>query len=176
MREPDDNALILQAADGSEAAFERLIERYYMTIYRMAYKWCGAKEDAEDVAQEVCIKLARAIGGFRFESAFSSWLCRMVINTAKDMARGRGRRRAGDEAFAASVELDPPGVTPEDAAQAAEIMAAIRRLPDKLRDAVLLVAGEGLTHAEAAEVLECRENTVSWRIHEARKRLSKLLE
>ncbi|MDA0240990.1 MAG: RNA polymerase sigma factor [Proteobacteria bacterium] len=85
----EETALIKRAQGGDKGAFERLLQTHYDVMYRTAYKWCGNKMDAEDITQTACIKLARSIDGFRFESAFLTWLYRLVINTAKDWAKAR---------------------------------------------------------------------------------------
>src|SRR5512137_1381522 len=83
---------IRRAQRGDRDAFSRLVEGHYASIFRFACRYCGDRQDAEDVAQQACIKLARAIGQFRFESAFSTWLYRLVINCARDW---RKSQRAG---------------------------------------------------------------------------------
>ena len=67
----DDEALIRAAQAGDAQAFEQLLERHYETLYRFAYKWCGNRADAEDVTQQACVKLARALASYRFESTFT---------------------------------------------------------------------------------------------------------
>ena len=88
-----DDALIKKAQNGDAKAFEALVESHYDTLFRFAYKWCGNREDAEDVAQQACIKLARALSQFRFESTFTSWLYRLVINCAKDWQKSQARHQ-----------------------------------------------------------------------------------
>ncbi|MFQ5561489.1 MAG: RNA polymerase sigma factor, partial [Nitrospinota bacterium] len=95
----NDTELVRQSISGSEEAFENLLNRHYGMIFRVAYKWCGIKEDAEDIAQEVCIKLGESIRGFKFEAAFSSWLYRVTMNSAKDYYRSRNRKRLNERAF-----------------------------------------------------------------------------
>ena len=89
-----DDALIRAAQAGDADAFEALLEAHYDTLYRFAYKWSGNKADAEDITQQACLKLARALSSYRFQSAFTSWLYRVVVNCAKDWARAQGRHAA----------------------------------------------------------------------------------
>ena len=167
----DERALIERAQQGDREAFESLLGRYYDAIYRIAYRWCGNKADAEDVTQNACIKLARAIDGFRFRSTFLTWVHTLVINTAKDWSKARAHP---------TVELDddrdraqaPDG---EDRVYASQVMSHVRALPEREKEALLLVFVEGLTHGETAAVMNCKESTVSWYIHEARKKLKSLL-
>lgn len=167
-------ALIARARAGDRIAFGTLVEDHYELIYRTAYKWAGSKTDAEDVAQEVCVKLATALAGFDGRSAFSTWLYRITLNAVRDLQRARGRR--GRQVMAlthVSPEDHPPDQ--EEAATLSQLWRAVRGLPEKQRDAVLLVYAEDLNHAAAAAIMGCKEATVSWHIFEAKRALKGLL-
>ncbi|MCB1419670.1 MAG: RNA polymerase sigma factor, partial [Notoacmeibacter sp.] len=103
------NALALEAAAGSRAAFSRLVSENYDLIHRVALKWSGNRDDAEDIAQTVCVKLGQAIRSFRGEAKFSTWLYRLTINAAQDHHRARARDTARTQAFMAQalVEAQP---------------------------------------------------------------------
>ena len=173
--DPNEEKKLIKAAQGGDGrAFNALLQEYYDVMYRIAFKWCGNRENAEDVTQNACIKLARNIGTFRFESKFSSWLYKLVINTAKDWQKANLRHKS-----VPLPEDSPLGITaPEGEAHiyAQQVMNAVRALPDKEKIAILLVCGEELSHAEAAAIMDCKESTVSWYIHEARKKLEDLKE
>ncbi len=172
--EPSDLDLIAGAQRGDRAAFGRLVERHYDFIHRVAWRWSGRKADAEDIAQEVCVRLGRAIAGYRGGGAFTTWLYAMTMNAARDRMRKGARESAKAAAFGVHALVEGQGPQePDD--QADRLWAAVRKLPDKQRDAVLLVYGEGLSHAGAADAMACAEATVSWHIHEAKKRLKALL-
>jgi RNA polymerase sigma-70 factor (ECF subfamily) len=122
----------------------------------------------------VCVRLGRAIRDYRGSGAFTTWLYAMTLNAARDHARKAARESARTQAYGVHALIS--GEMPEeDDGQAEALWAAVRRLPDKQRDAVLLVYGEGLAHAAAAEAMAISETTVSWHIHEAKKRLKVLL-
>ena len=176
MEHMKEDELVALAVGGDPAAFERLISDNYMMVYKVAYKWCGIKEDAEDIAQNVCVKLARSLGSYRGSSSFRTWLYRVVVNTAKDYIRKHSRKREHEEAFLKEAASQTAGNVDGDDSAARRLHAAVARLPGKLRDAVILVLSEGLTHKEAAEVLGCAESTVSWRVFQARKKLKKYLQ
>ncbi len=185
MRDRSDQSLIDQALGGDREAFAALVERHYASIFRIAWKWCGDKADAEDVAQDVCIKLASAIRSYKGEAAFSSWLYRVTLNAVRDLQRARARRAEHATTFARDAAvldgcgcggLEPVSGDPEEELEMRELWRTVRRLPDKQRDAVLLTYAEGLSHAEAARVMDCAESTVSWHVHEAKKQLKSLLE
>ena len=177
---PADEMLAQAAAAGDEAAFVALIERHYDRFHRLAWRWCGDASDAEDVAQDVCVKLGQAIRGWRGEAAFTTWATRIVYTTAIDRLRSRQRLRLVEPStMQALVEASPASMSaPNAEAQVltAELWDEVRRLPDQQRDAILLVYGEDMSHGEAAGVMGCSEKTVSWHLHEARKRLKALLE
>jgi RNA polymerase sigma factor (sigma-70 family) len=170
----DDQALIRRAQAGDAQAFEQLLECYYETLFRFAYKWCGNRADAEDVTQQACIKLSRSLGQFRFESAFSSWLYRVVVNCARDWARSQARHASEPAELVEQVASD--SVSVERQVYLWQLLHQLDELPEGIKETLLLVYAEGLTHSEAARVLEVKESTVSWRIHEFRKQYSLALE
>src|SRR5690606_24279669 len=104
----DDAGLVARAQRGDRAAFAMLLEAHYERIYRLAYRWCGHREDAEDVAQDVAIKLAGALKGFDGRSAFTSWLYRIVLNAVRDRQRQGQRRMAQARALALVAEDEAP--------------------------------------------------------------------
>jgi RNA polymerase sigma-70 factor (ECF subfamily) len=164
----EDEALIRAAQAGDGEAFEQLLESYYDTIYRFAYKWCGNRADAEDVTQQACLKAARSLSSFRFESAFSSWLYRLVINCGRDWSRSQERYLVGDEEIRPD---DAPAVQagPDHQVYLRQLLEQLDAMPDGIKETILLVHAEGLTHGQAAQVLDIKESTVSWRLHEFRK-------
>lgn len=172
----NDIELVDLAKGGQARALEQLFEKHYITVYRLAYKWCGVKEDAEDIAQEVFVKLVHKLHTFRQKSAFKTWLYRIVVNTAKDFSRKRAGKQALEADFVLEQHRHNPGGSGGDTVETPRLMAAIDKLPLKQKEAVLLVYGEGLSHQETSKVLGCAETTVSWRIFQAKKRLKKSLE
>ena len=171
MKEQKDEELIALAKDGNAKAFEDLVNNHYDTMYRMAFKWCRDQKDAEDITQEACIKLARGIQSFKGDSAFSSWLYRLVINAGKDWFKKNNRHVASE-----LPEMPSKEATNDEVLYAKQVLDAVHQLPGGEKDALLLVHSEGLSHKEAAQVLQCKESTISWRIHEARKKLSAQFE
>lgn len=175
----DDRALAVRAGSGCRKAFSDLIVRHYDHIHRLAWRFCGRRELAEDITHDVCVKLARNIKGYRGEAAFTTWLYRIVFTTAADGLRATQRVDVTEPSQVVSLlerSCDTPPPTPEEAALNTELWAAVRDLSPQQRDAVLLVYGEDLAHADAAEVLGCTEKTVSWHLFEAKKRLKCVLE
>ena len=167
-------ALVNRAKAGDRLAFGQLVEQHYDFIFRTACKWTGKRSDAEDVAQEVSIKLATAIQSFDGRSAFTSWLYRVTLNMVRDSQRSSSRRGKTIDAFTLVHPEDDPGGQ-EESTTAHELWNAVSELPEKQREAIMLVYAEEMNHAEAAAIMGCKEATVSWHIHEAKKTLRGLL-
>ncbi len=168
--------VITEAVGGSAIAFAALIDHHYRNIYRLAWRIAGSREAAEDIAQDVCVKLAHALPHYRGDAAFTTWLYRIVTTTATDTLRARKRMSYFAPSDLQDLAETSDGQTPETHLIDTELWDAVRALPDQQRDAVLLVYAEDMSHADAALVLQCTEKTVSWHLHEARKKLKVKLE
>jgi RNA polymerase sigma-70 factor (ECF subfamily) len=100
MTEESDDALARRAGTGDRKAFETLLDRHYAAIHRIAWRHCGDATEAEDIAQDVCIRMARAIAGFEARSAFKTWCHAIVLNAVSSPGRDApapARRRAPRE-------------------------------------------------------------------------------
>jgi RNA polymerase sigma-70 factor (ECF subfamily) len=170
-----DSELAKLASQGDRDAFQRLLERHYDMIHRVALRFTGSRVDAEDIAQDVCLALVRKLAAFRGDALFSTWLYRVVINACHDFVRRRASARTLVENYVAYRELDEA-----DHADTKErldwLQEAYANLPADLRETVLLVVAEDMTHAEAAAVLDCAQGTIAWRMSVARKQLKTDLE
>jgi len=164
--------LIRKAIGGDAQAFGQLIEMHYDFIHATAWKWTRSRADAEDIAQDVCVRLASAIRSFRGEGRFRTWLYALVLNAVRDLARKAVRERRKAEEWSQDPAMHADDLQEDDMQ---EIWTAVQTLSPKQRDAVMLVYSEGFDHGEAAEILGCSEPTVSWHLHEARKRLKIIL-
>lgn len=170
MHEQQVTGLIRAAQDGDAGGFAELVDLHYDMIYRFAWKWCGNRADAEDIAQLSCVKLAASVAQFRFQAAFSSWLYQLVISCARDWQRSQQRHaHAGlpeDIAWAAEGGAD-------DAIYLAQLLEQLDALGEGMKETALLVHAEGFSHAEAGRILGVSESTISWRIHTMRKHLNR---
>ncbi|MFT4721480.1 MAG: RNA polymerase sigma factor (sigma-70 family) [Candidatus Azotimanducaceae bacterium] len=163
-------AQIRAIQEGDREAFAQLVGQHYALMLRVALRVTGNSRDAEDVTQQACIKLGRSINTFRFESTFSTWLYRLVINCAHDWRKSQARHQHDTH----EQDIPEPGaeLSPDSGIRLRQVMKAIEELGQSFADTVVLVIGEGLTHREAADALNVKESTISWRLHEIRKRLS----
>ncbi len=175
MQEYSNEQLARKAANGDGKAFELLVEGNYDMIFRVAYKWCGNKEDAEDIAHDACIKISNNIDNFRGDCAFSTWIYRLVVNVAKDFHKSNSRKQNRESAYVELNVIENSKPSGEDNIMVRELMKAVHSLKPKIRDAILLVYSEELNHAEAAEILDCSEKTISWRVFKGKKQLKEIL-
>jgi RNA polymerase sigma-70 factor, ECF subfamily len=166
-----DRDLVVRAGGGDRDAFESLLRRHYDRVHRIAWRLTGSRADAEDIAQDVCCTLVEKIVSFKGEAKFTTWLTGIVVNACHDHRRrgltlSRLRERLS---VLAGLAPRPDG---RDCYQRSWLANELARLDPLLRDTVVLVVGEDLTHAEAARALGIAESTVSWRLHEARRQLT----
>lgn len=168
-----DDRLVARARSGDRRAFSHLVERHYPAIHRFAWRCCGDAAEADEVAQETLIRIARGLGRFEGRARFSTWCLGIALNCARDIRRAGARRDAVLREAAAMAALEAAATDDAGAEAEAEdaLWDAVRALPDGQREAVLLVHVEGLSHREAADALGCAEATVSWRLFAARRRL-----
>ena len=170
----DDRDAILAAQNGDRSAFDRLVERHQRDIYRLCYRYVNNHEDASDLAQDSFLKAYRAIARFRGDSAFSTWLYRIAVNTCLNF---RAARRMVQEELSESL-ADPkaPVVqTMEEREQARRVREAVTRLPDRQRATLILKIYHELTHEEVAGILGSSVGTVKANLFHALGNLRKML-
>ena len=173
-----DQTLVEQVQRGDKQAFDVLVLKYQNKIIQLVNRYVHDSDEARDVAQEAFIKAYRAIGRFRGDSAFYTWLYRIAINTAKNYLVASGRRPPRSDIDAQDAEqyegatglkeyATPERLLLKDEIQAA-IATAIDELPDDLRTAITLRELEGLSYEEIAQTMDCPIGTVRSRIFRAR--------
>ncbi len=173
-----DQKLVVRVQKGDKTAFDLLVRKYQHKIAKLISRYVRDRREVEDVTQEALIKAYRAIGGFRGESAFYTWLYRIAVNTAKNYLESQGRRPPGSDMEIESAELIEGGeglrdqATPERQMLTNEIATTVHRvlelLPPDLRTAITLREIEGMSYEEIAEVMDCPIGTVRSRIFRAR--------
>jgi len=172
MGDPGNDAdLVAAAVAGNRGAFETLLRRHYDRIHGLAWQLTGSRVDAEDVTQDVCCALVEKLASFRGEAKFTTWLCGVTVNACRDHHRRRRSFRGFTERLTIITGLASPP-DGRDLYDAIWLKSAIARLKPAYRETALLVAGQQLTHAEAAAILGVAEATVSWRMSEVRRMLS----
>ena len=180
-----DQKLVVRVQKGDKTAFDLLVRKYQHKIAKLISRYVRDRREVEDVTQEALIKAYRAIGGFRGESAFYTWLYRIAVNTAKNYLESQSRRPPGSDVEIESAELIEGGeglrdqATPERQMLTNEIATTVHRvlelLPPDLRTAITLREIEGMSYEEIAEVMDCPIGTVRSRIFRAREAIDQEL-
>jgi RNA polymerase sigma-70 factor (ECF subfamily) len=173
-----DQKLVVRVQKGDKTAFDLLVRKYQHKVAKLVSRYVRDRREVEDVTQEAFIKAYRAIGGFRGESAFYTWLYRIAVNTAKNYLESQSRRPPGSDMEIEGAELIESGAglrdqaTPERQMLTNEIASTVHRvlehLPPDLRTAITLREIEGMSYEEIAEVMDCPIGTVRSRIFRAR--------
>ncbi len=173
-----DRGLVRRVQKGDRRAFDLLVLKYQHKIISLVGRYVHDHHEAQDVAQEAFIKAYRALGNFRGDSAFYTWLYRIAINTAKNYLVARSRRPPGSD-----VEIDDAEhyegdnalkdlATPEGGLRARELERAVNEavanLPEELRTAIMLREYDGLSYEDIASIMDCPVGTVRSRIFRAR--------
>lgn len=168
---PSDEELLAAHLRGDRDAFGQLVGRHERRVYGICLRMLGNREDAQDAAQEAFISALRRAASFRQEAAFSTWLYRIAVNAATDQARRRGRARTTPlEPEDAGVPLPARDHSDhgEDVATAVTVQAALTRVPEEFRAAVVLCDLLRLPYAEAAAALGVPVGTVKSRVYRGR--------
>jgi RNA polymerase sigma-70 factor, ECF subfamily len=180
-----DEDLVSKVQQGDKRAFDLLVIKYQHRIIQLVNRYVKDPSEAQDVAQETFVKAYRALGGFRGESAFYTWLYRIAINTAKNYLVARTRRSTDyeidiDDAETCENAPQLQGLeTPERLLISEEIVdtikTAIEKLPEDMRIAIMLREFEGMSYEEIAETMDCPVGTVRSRLFRAREAIDSKL-
>jgi RNA polymerase sigma-70 factor (ECF subfamily) len=150
----DDRALVEACLAGHREAFDELVVRHRRAVYRLCYRFVGNHEDADDLAQEVFLRAFRALRTFRGDSAVGTWLHRIAVNLALNAVAGRARRAETNDDRAVPVAPDPDAMSLVlGAERAAQVRAAIAKLPPRQRATLVLRVYQEMPHQEIAELL-----------------------
>jgi RNA polymerase sigma-70 factor (ECF subfamily) len=172
--------LIRRAQDGDVHAFELLVEAQIPRLRRFARSFAYSDADADDLAQEALIKVYRSLRSYRFESAFTTWLYRVIKNCFMDAQRAAESRARATDRLSASAPPQPPVDLPDELLRKAEerqhLWSAIAQLPPAFRTVVVLSDVEGFGVAEVAQIEKIPEGTVKSRLNRGRAQLARLLQ
>jgi RNA polymerase sigma-70 factor (ECF subfamily) len=169
-----DEELVDRSRSGDVESFNQLITRWERPIYALAYRVIGREEEARDVCQEAFLRAFRALPGFKGQAKFSSWLYRIALNLCRDWIRRK--KRSPMATLPEDVELEDlasdagPTETVEDLVSRRELSelveAAMARLPEEQRTAIILKEYHGMTFQEIADLQGCPLSTVKTRLYQ----------
>jgi RNA polymerase sigma-70 factor (ECF subfamily) len=182
-----DADLVARAREGDDSAFGELVERHRAAVFRATLAALGSHAEADDAAQDAFVLAYKRLDGFRGDASFKTWL--LAIAWRQAISRRRGVRRwwrrlgaspAPDGETPGAGEIAGTAPSPEEQAAAgqlrAAIVAAVRRLPPKLRDALLLAQAGEYSYEEIAAMLRIPVGTLKWRVSEARRKVRQRLD
>src|SRR5690242_18865162 len=180
-----DQALVERVQNGDRHAFDLLVRKYQHKLVSVISRYVNDWSECQDVAQEAFVRAYRAIGSFRGDAQFYTWIYRIAINTAKNWLVSQGRRpQTEDVAVEDAVQFDGATRLHESATPERELMreeiertvfATVEALPEELRTAITLREVDGLSYEEIAEAMNCPIGTVRSRIFRAREAIDETL-
>ena len=180
-----DQALVLRVQKGDKRAFDLLVRKYQHKLVSVVGRYISDWSECQDVTQEAFIRAFRAIGAFRGDSQFYTWIYKIAINTAKNYLVSQGRRPPTDDvAVEDAVLFDGNSRLRESATPERELLreeiertvfATVEGLPEELRKAITLREVDGLSYEEIAEAMNCPIGTVRSRIFRAREAIDETL-
>ena len=186
MTQISENDIIEMVLGGDANAFEALVLRYEKTVYNIALRMVGDRDDAADMTQDAFIKAYNSLSSFRGDSKFSVWLYRITTNVCLDFLRSKSRKQqvsltVCDDDDDADVQLDIPDAEADPERQLMKKLGmqavedGLRSLPDKQRQILVMRELGGMSYDEIGRALSLEEGTVKSRIFRARKRLCAFL-
>ena len=180
-----DHELVARVQRGDSKAFDLLVRKYQHRIVALIGRYVSDWSECQDVAQEAFLRAYRAMGSFRGDAQFYTWLHRIAVNTAKNHLVANGRRPPTDDIDVADAEQYDSGIrlrdndTPERELMRQQmeqtVMRAVEALPEELRTAITLREVEGLSYEEIAARMDCPIGTVRSRIFRAREAIEQEL-
>lgn len=180
-----DRALVERVQKGEKGAFDLLVRKYQHKVIGLISRYIADRSECEDVAQEAFVRAWRAIGSFRGDSQFYTWMYKIAVNTAKNHLVARGRRPPSDDVaiedalYGPTAERLYENATPEREMMREEVeqtvFSTVQQLPDELRTAITLREVDGLSYEEIAEAMDCPIGTVRSRIFRAREAIDRQL-
>jgi len=180
-----DRLLVERVQQGDMHAFDLLVRKYQHKIVALISRYINDWSECEDVAQEAFLRAYRALGGFRGESRFYTWLYKIAVNTAKNYLVSQGRRPPTEDVAIEDAEFGDIGrglrdnATPEHELLRQEMeqtmFSAVQALPEDLRLAITLREVKGMSYVEIAEFMHCPVGTVRSRIFRAREAIDNSL-
>ena len=177
LAEADDRALVEACLAGTREAFDVIVQRNQRQIYQLCYRFAGNHEDASDLAQDVFIRAYRGLAGFKGNSALATWLYRIAVNVCLNRASVKAPKLSAlSAADHVDHRVERADATLMRGERAAEVRAAIARLPNKQRATLILRVYHDLPHDQIAGILGTSVGAVKANFFHALANLKKLMQ
>ncbi len=167
--------ILLEAQGGSLEAFEKVYKASSSFVYSVAFRVTNSREDAEEVTQDVFLKIHKYLKGFRFKSSFKTWVYRITMNTALNICRRMIKeqsKRVDYEDVIATIAVKDDSINSVDVEhRQAKVQQLLSKLNFQQRSCIILREMEGLSYADIAKALRININTVRSRLKRAREAL-----
>jgi RNA polymerase sigma-70 factor (ECF subfamily) len=166
----EERALIKASQTGDLDAFGQLVQRYQKKVYWIAFSLVGHADDAQDLGQEAFLRVFKAIGRFKLQYNFYTWLYRIVVNLAIDHLRRKGKQQAVsvDEFPTEPAIFGGPERDMENSELRQRIAETLHSLPAKYKTVIVLRDVHGMSCEEISRIIHCTNATTRWRLHKAR--------
>jgi RNA polymerase sigma-70 factor (ECF subfamily) len=180
-RQDEDLTLVVRARAEDTEAFEALVRKYQGWVFTLAYRMLGDRADAEEIAQEIFLKIYRGLGRFKGDARFSTWVYRIATNHCLNHLESR-RRRVGSQTNPGHLVegVSDPAPGPDQVVEQADVrnlvQQALLRLTPEHRGILVLREIQGLAYEEIGELLGLESGTVRSRLHRARLELKERLK
>lgn len=181
----DEKVLVSRAKDGDREAFAEIVSLYQKAVYNSALYIAKNREDAEDIAQEVFLKLWRTLGSYREDASLKTWVARLTKNCAIDYIRDRNKKSTSsltdeDDGGENDVADEDISSNPEKSFEREERIKAVRKavenLPEPIRETLILREFHDMSYAEIASALGISEGTVKSRVSRGREQVKEFLK
>ena len=169
-----DRELIIRAQAGDRAAYETIVNQFAPTVFRLISRFFRMREDVEDLAQDVFLKLYARIDQIRPDDNFPGWLARVTVNTAYDELRKNRRRKVAFETYGPLIVTETPGIVPEPD-KFGKMRVALEGLDPKFKVPLVLKEVEEMSVEEIARTMGITQTNVKVRLFRARKKLGEIL-
>lgn len=166
----EERELIRRCQDGVPGAFDDLVRRYERKVYWIAFNLVGDQEDARDLQQEAFLRVFKAIGRFKLQYNFYTWLYRIVVNLSIDQLRRRSKQEkvSLDDGPAEVAGMGGPEIDLRNSELGTRIQTVLNLLPAKYKTVIVLRDIHEMSCEEISKIIHCTNATTRWRLHKAR--------
>ena len=170
-----DRELIIRAQAGDRSAYEAIVNQFAPMVFRLISRFFRTREDVEDLAQDVFLKLFARVDQIRPDENFPGWLARVTVNTCYDELRKKRRRKVALETYGPMIATETPGISPEPD-KFGKIRRALEALDPKFKVPLVLKEVEEMSVEEIAQTMGITQTNVKVRLFRARKKLASILD